>query len=71
MVHTNAPRGACQITVKCRVKTTDLKCCVGESSSNGTETSLTQVCLTGMIICETQVKAIYIDVKSENDRPKS
>jgi len=33
VVHKNAPRGACQITVKCSVK-----CCVGESS-NGTETS--------------------------------
>jgi len=59
VVHTNAPRGAFEIAVKCSVKTTDLKCCDGESS-NVTETALTQFCLAGMIICETELKAIYI-----------
>ena len=60
MVHTNAPRaaGACRVNVKCSVKKTILIVVPVRRNSNGTETALTQLCLAGMIICETEFTSV-------------
>ena len=66
MVHANAPRavGACRVTVKCSDKKTILNVVPVHRKSNGTETALTQLCLAGMITCETE----FTSALCEGDR---
>ena len=69
VIHTDAPREVVHVefSVKCSVKA-KFDYCVDENS-NGTETVLTQLCLTGRIICEmevTEVSFLYLGALHAN-----